>query len=109
MKRRRDIGPKRVKNRPALIKFIILALIVAALGIILAFTANYLIGPPPETPTQDSQEKNPSLIYLLPGLLGIITLLVVIALLFFGFRAYMMGTKSRKTIQAGRKKFKPKY
>ena len=108
MKRRRDLGPKRVKNRPALIKFIILALIVAAIGISLAFIANYLIGPPPENSTLDSQEKNPSLIFLLPGLLGIITLLAVIALLFFGFRAYMMGTKARKTLQADRKKFKPK-
>jgi uncharacterized membrane protein YeaQ/YmgE (transglycosylase-associated protein family) len=102
MKRRRELGPKKVGNRRALRKYLWFALLAAVVGIGLAFLAQYLLGllgePDPEKPAP--------LYQLLPGMIGIVTVITVLAFLFFGIRAYMMGKKIRHSIQSSRQKFK---
>ena len=46
MKRRREIGPKKEKNRPALIKFILLAALAAVVGSGLCYVSHLLIKEP---------------------------------------------------------------
>ena len=98
MKRRREIGPKKEKNRTGLIKFSLFALAAASLGCTLAYLLHRLIGQAPE--------DGPTLLHQLPGMLVAVTLLVVLALLFFGVRKYLMGTKVRHSIQNTRMKIK---
>lgn len=103
-KRRREIGPKKEKNLPALLRFAGIALLVAVVGVVIAWLLGRLIGPAPVVATDE--EKAVSVFYYLPGMLVIATVLAVLALLFFGVRAYMMGTKVRQSIQQGRMKIK---
>lgn len=120
MKRRREFGPKKQKNRSALIKFIILAAIVAVVGSGLACLIYMLIGEPPVTagsdpvPTEtgsaspgNDTSKDISFLYRLPGLIAIVTAFAVLALLFFGIRAYLTGVQVRHAMLKSRKRPKP--
>ena len=102
MKRRRELGPKKISNRRALRRYLLFALLAAVVGAGLAYLAYYLLGLLPE-PEPDST----ALLYRqLPGMIGIVTAITVLALVFFGVRAYMMGKKVRHTLQSSRQKFK---
>jgi len=98
MKRRREIGPKKQKNRAGLIKFALLALAAGICGGGLAYLLHRLIGP--------GAEEGPTLLHQLPGMLVAVTVLVVLGLLFFGVRKYLMGTKVRDSFQKSRMKIK---
>ena len=102
MKRRRELGPKRQKNMAALIKYVLFAVAAVVSGSGLAFLANHFIGPQPA----DSDETI-SFLHHLSGIIIGITLLTVIGLLFFGFRAYFSGSKARHTMLSNRKRKKP--
>ena len=102
MKRRRELGPKKVGNRRALKKYLWFALLAGVVGSGLAILAQYLLGLLPES----DPEKPAPLYRLLPGMLSIVTVITVLALLFFGIRAYMMGKKNRYSIMSNRQKFK---
>ncbi len=102
MKRRRDLGPKKIKNRRVLIKFIIWAVVAAVVGAGLAYLAYYLLGLLPAV----DPEKGTSVIRQLPGMLVIVTILTVIGILFFGVRGYLSGSKVRHSLQSSRVKFK---
>lgn len=104
MKRRREIGPKRQKNRPALIKYIIIALTVALAGAILAYVASWLIDTDSPPPNDTNDEAQVSFLIQIPGTILVFTLLAVLSVLFFGARAYMMGTKSRYSLLTARKR-----
>ncbi len=91
MKRRREIGPKKLKNRSSLIKYLIFAFLAGLVGSVLAWVAHTYIPPPAE----DSKEK----VSLLSSLSGIIitgTILAVVGLVFFGMRGYLSGTKVKR-------------
>lgn len=103
MKRRREIGPKRQKNRSALIKYIIIALTVALTGAILAYAASWLIGAEPAPPNDTTETAQPSFLTNLPGTILVLTLMAVLGVLFFGARAYMTGTKARHSLLTARK------
>jgi len=102
MKRRRELGPKKIGNRRALRRYLIYASLAAVAGAGLAYLASYLLGLLPE-PDPDSTTP---LYRQLPGMIVIVTVITVLALIFFGVRAYMMGKKVRHTIQSSRQKFK---
>ncbi len=108
MKRRREIGPKRQKNRPALIKFIIWSLIAAVIGVSLTYLSYKLVGPDVSAAADAPQnaENEGSFLAQIPAMILAATIMTVLALVFFGVRAYLMGTKVRFTLQSGRKKFK---
>jgi hypothetical protein len=100
MKRRRTLGPKREKNRSALVKFLLWALVAAVAGIALNRLLAYLLRrfAPNADPT--------SLLAHLPDMMGILAFLVVLALVFFGVRAYLSGLKARYSLQHNRLKIK---
>lgn len=100
MKRRRKLGPKKQKNRPALIRFLLYALGAATLGGALTYLLYHLIGPRP------TDAENFSWRHSLPGMLATLTLLAVLALIFFGVRAYLTGTKVRHSLASTRLKIK---
>ena len=102
MKRRRELGPKKIGNRRALKQYLLFALLAAVAGAALAFLAHYLLGLLPE-PEKDSTAP---LYRQLPGMIGIVTVIAVLALIFFGVRAYLTGKKIRHSIQSSRQKFK---
>ena len=102
MKRRRELGPKKIGNRRALRRYLLFALLAAIAGSGLAYLTYYLLG---LLPVPDSGSTEP-LYRQLPGMIGIVTVITVLALIFFGVRAYMMGKKVRHTMQSSRKKFK---
>ena len=102
MKRRRELGPKREKNRPALIRFLIYALIAAIAGAVLAYVTDWLLGEPPKV----EPEQDVPLRFRFPGMILIAAAVTVLALIFFGVRAYMMGTKKRLALQSRRMKLK---
>ncbi len=102
MKRRRELGPKKIGNRRALRRYLLFALLAAVAGGGLAYLAYYLLGLLPE-PDPESTEP---LYRQLPGMIGIVTAITVLAFIFFGVRAYMMGKKVRHTLQSSRQKFK---
>jgi len=108
MERRRAIGPKRTKNTPALVKAVILAAVIAIIGSVLAYYLSKLIGSPPEQIVKDDpdQKSSVSLIYHLPGILQVATVMAALIVLFLGSRAYMMGQKARHSILTSRKKLK---
>ena len=107
MERRRAIGPKRTKNTPALVKAVILAVVIAIIGSVLAYYLSKLIGQPEQVVTIDPDKKSSvSLIYHLPGMLQVATVMAALIVLFLGARTYMMGQKARHSILAGRKKLK---
>ena len=104
-KRRRAFGPKRKKNTKALIKFLALALAVAVVGLLIAWLLLWLIGSPPEAPAEQT-DKPVSILYSLPGMVLVAASLAVLALIFFGIRAYLMGTATRTPILKNRRKIK---
>ena len=120
MKRRREFGPKKQKNRPALIKFIILAMIVAVVGSGLACLVYMLIGEPPtpaepdpvptengSTSPENGTSEDISFFYRLPVLIVMVTAFAVLALLFFGIRAYLTGIQVRHAMLKSRRRSKP--
>ena len=100
VKRRREIGPKQIRNRSALVKFVLLAVAAAVIGSVLFVLADRWIGPPPKA---DSEEEF-SRIHLVPGMVLTVTLLTALALWFFGVRVYMTGTKARQSMLSKRGK-----
>ena len=110
MKRRREIGPKRQKNRPALIKFIIWSLVAAVIGFALTYLSYKLVGLVTDASAaadaSQNDENQGSFLTQIPAMILATTIMTVLALVFFGVRAYLMGTKARFTLQSGRKKFK---
>lgn len=77
------------------------AVLASVLGTSLAILAQYLLS---LLPKPDPDATTP-LYRLLPGMIGISTVITVLALLFFGVRAYLTGEKVRHSIQKSRKKF----
>jgi len=110
MKRRREIGPKRQKNRTALIKFLLWALVAAVVGSTLTYLCYRLFGSTPLEPAASEagpEAKNAgSLLSWIHTMLLAATIITVLALVFFGIRAYLMGIKARFTLQSGRMKIK---
>jgi len=102
MTARREIGPKIVRNKSALKRYILTALLAAAAGAVLAGGIYYLIG----FLSAPKGEQSTSLIYQLPGMILLVTVLTVMGILFFGFRAYFMGHKSRRSFLSSRMKIK---
>lgn len=103
MKRRREIGPKKAKNRPALIRFLILAAVVAIGGGVLTWQVGRLAGPMPSE-EQLADGEGLSFWHKMPALMLLITLVATLALVFFGVRAYQIGIKARQSLQSGRMK-----
>ena len=79
MKRRRELGPKKIGNRRALRRYLLFALLAAIAGSGLAYLTYYLLGLLPEP---DSGSTEP-LYRQLPGMIGIVTVITVLALIFF--------------------------
>jgi ABC-type multidrug transport system fused ATPase/permease subunit len=102
MARRKELGPKMKKNTSALKRHILWAVIAAIIGGGLAGLAYYLIGLLPAA----EPEEGSSLIRQLPGMILLVMVLAVLGILFFGFRAYFMGKKTRHTFQSSRMKIK---
>jgi len=119
MKRRREIGPKREKNRRALVKFILLALLVAIVGGGLAYLAYTMIEANPiardndgvkdtaadNNSTDKEKAKMPFFQYVFV-MIVMATIMGVLGMLFFGMRAYMMGTKVRHSLTRSRGQIK---
>jgi len=105
MKHRRELAPKKQKNTTVLVKFTLLALVSVLIGLSLAYLADYLvvhfIGPPAA-----GDEKKASFLYDISGIIEIATLITVLAMLFFGIRGFLSGTKARASIQSSRMKIK---
>lgn len=100
------MGPKRLKNRTALIKFIILAATAAVVGSGLALLAGFLLGPTPTlTSTDADAQEKISILHNLPGVIISATLITVLAFLFFGVRAYFSGIQARHAMLKKRSKF----
>lgn len=102
MKRRRELGPKKVGNRKALKRYLLVALLALVTGAGLAILAHYLLGLLPKP----DPDKTIPLYRQLPGMIAILTVITTLALIFFGVRAYLMGKKVRHSIQKSRKKLK---
>ena len=98
MARRKELGPKRVKNATALKRHILWSVAAAVAGGGLAGGVNYLVGL--------IGMSEGSLISQLPGMVLLVTVLTVMGIQFFGFRAYFMGRKTRHTFQSSRMKIK---
>ena len=105
MKRRRTISPKTVRNRSALIKFVLLALAVAVVGSGLTYLSWGLMRPQ-SAPEEGEQVAQASVLSFVPGLLFMLTLVGTLALVFFEARAYLQGTKARASLQNARMKVK---
>jgi len=107
MKRRRELEPKREKNRSALIKFLLYALIAAIVGGGLTYLSYRLLGSiegePPATEAGGDAQPKISMLSQVPAMLLAASIMTVLGLLFFGVRAYLMGTKSRFTLQQNRR------
>ncbi len=103
MKRRREIGPKKIKNRNTLVKYILCAVAVALVGLGLVYLAHKFTSPQQNVAgdTNTTSGKVP-LLQLLPGIILVATLLAVLGVLFFGVRAYLSGIKARHSILVGR-------
>ena len=101
MKRRREIGPKKLKNRSALIKYLIFAFLAGLVGSALAWLAHTYIGPPVE-----KSEEEVSLLSSLSGIIITGTILAVVGLVFFGVRGYLSGTKVKRGLLNARAKRK---
>jgi len=105
MKHRRSLGPKKQKNTAVLVKFALFALAAVVVGLALAHLADYLvvrlIGPPAA-----DDDKKISFLYDISGIIEIATLITVLALLFFGIRGFISGTRARASIQSSRMKIK---
>ena len=101
MKRRREIGPKRKKNRSALIKYIIYALIAAIVGSGLAVLADHF-----KTPPTDEEKVSLSFFHYVFVMIVMATIMSVLGLLFFGIRAYLTGSKVRHSMLSSRNKRK---
>ena len=101
MKRRREIGPKREKNRSALIKYIIFAIIAAVVGSGLAVLADHFKAPP-----ADDEEISLSFFHYVFVMIVMATIMSVLGLLFFGVRAYLTGSKARHSMLSSRNKRK---
>ncbi|MBN1766283.1 MAG: hypothetical protein JW860_13570 [Sedimentisphaerales bacterium] len=133
MKPRRELGPKKVKNRSALIKYMLFALIAAVIGTILTCLTYSMIPAPSaetptalnNTPTSDTPAANPgdqadegassaskkdhnklSIFNFFFVIFLTATIITVVGLLFFGVRAYMMGVQVRHSMLSNRKRKK---
>ncbi|MBN1844742.1 MAG: hypothetical protein JW810_03595 [Sedimentisphaerales bacterium] len=104
MKRRRDLGPKKIRNRQALRRYGLFAVLAAAAGGLSAWLAHWLLGR--FLPEPDPEQKALFLVHQLPGMLLIVGGLVALGLLFWGIRAYFLGHKSRRPLQSSRRKLK---
>jgi hypothetical protein len=100
MKRRREIGPKIQKNTGLLIRYALIAVGAAAVGVVLMILLQKYIGPS----TADDAKK--SVLHLIPDVVLAVTIFAVLGLLFFGIRGYMMGVRSWQPFQRGRMKIK---
>ena len=98
MKRRRNIGPKKQKNRSSLWRLTLYAAVAAVVGFALAALLSWLIGPAPQ--------EDPSVLQRLPGMIVVLTVLTTLAFIFFAVRAYLTGSKARHSLQSGRMKIK---
>ena len=107
MKRRRELEPKREKNRSALIKFLGWALLALVVGGLLTYLSYRLFGStggePPVTDTGGDEQPKISMLSQIPAMLLAATIMTVLALVFFGIRAYLMGTKARFSLQQNRR------
>ena len=84
---------------------LLLALAVAVVGLLIAWLLDWLIGSPPADASEQN-DKPVSILYHLPGMVIIAATLAVLALLFFGIRAYLMGISTRAPILKNRRKIK---
>ena len=103
MKRRRELEPKREKNRTALIKFLWWALVAAVIGGLLTYLSYRLGGKPPATEGGGDEQPKISFLSQFPAMLLAATIMTVLGLVFFGVRAYLMGTKARFSLQHHRR------
>lgn len=102
MKSRRKIGPKKQRNRRALLKYLFFAFLAILVGVGLWWVLRFFIGP---APLEDGGESV-SILYRLPGMVLILTILIVLGFLFFGIRGYMMGIRLRRSVQSSRMKLR---
>jgi hypothetical protein len=100
MKRRRTLEPRRIRNAGGLRKFLLLALAAAVVGGLLAWLLAAWL------PPVDPQAEKIPLYHRLPGMVGLLTVLAVLGLLFFGVRAYLSGSPARLSLQRTRMKIK---
>ncbi len=95
MKHRSTIKFKKQRNWAALKRYLLLAAVTAAAGGGLSYLLFRLVG----QPNVENQEKV-TLLHQLPGMMLTATLLAVLAVLFFGFRAWLMGSKPRHSLRS---------
>ena len=102
MRRRREIAPKIRKNTAALKKYLFWALVALVAGCLLAYLLGLLIAkiPPPE------DQETVSAFRKMPEVVIVLTILTMLGFVFFGVRAYLMGTKVRHTILNRRSRLK---
>ncbi|MCP4711522.1 MAG: hypothetical protein GY869_23125 [Planctomycetes bacterium] len=107
MKRRRELEPKREKNRSALIKYLCWALAAVVVGGLLTYFSYRLFGSTMgETAVVESgsdEQPQISMLSQIPAMLLAATIMTVLALVFFGVRAYQTGTKARFSLQQNRR------
>ena len=95
MKTRRVLAPKRVRDRAKLVKFALLAGAVALGGTLLAWGLDRLV-----------RHLGWKFFRNFPTLILIVTGFAILALLFFGARAYLLGNDTRQSLQRTRMKFR---
>jgi len=103
MKHRRELGPKRQPNRPALFRFLLYAGLAALAGSALAYLA-YRLGV--SRRPADPRQQGSTFLQLLPVMIVAATVLTILGLLFFGLRAYLSGVKARHSLQSSRMKIR---
>ena len=121
MKYRQSRKLTKQKNTRALLRFALLALVVAVVGTALAYGTNRLIeavaqpveatAPTVESAAQpaapESQHDQAAPVWRWSGhMIGVATILAVVGVLFFGFRAYFMGVKVHHTAKRPRQRVK---
>ena len=94
MKHRRNLKFKKERNWSALKRYLIWAVAAAIGGGGLSYLLFRVIG----QPNAEIQEKA-TFLHKLPSMMLAATLFGVLALLFFGFRAWLMGIKPRNTVR----------
>jgi len=106
MKRRREISPKMVRNKRALVKYVLLAVLVGVCGSGLTYLAGRSGGGEQSVDGDSAVGTWAGILKTISGGLLLATVVGTVGLVFFGVRAYLMGTKGRFSLQSNRMKIK---